>query len=415
MPLMMVTFLLLFLFQLSVMLHVSWGRFVYHTASLLDAARPLFLPLTLGALFLTLVGVIYDHSSHRLLQRGLQRRKTIFTQLLTAFTHRQQLERMIARDQQEATLDASELATSLRARVIGQDAICTDIAQQLRRRLALRNHDKPVGIFLFAGPSGNGKKHLAKQLARHMDRPLLTFDATDLASPYALSLLWGLPSIQGGTPNPGLLTQKIKENPTSIIVLDDIEQAHTAVMQKLLTAWNDGVLYDGATRDAVSIKRCIFILTSSLAAKNVVPDGQAPAREEGYTRHHATICLREAGFPADILNRVDRLFLFRPLRDLDMARVAALEIEKMIEGYGLHLAPGGVDPTPLYGVMRKNQTHHTITTVRDLLRFIEDMISDSLIAAQQRGDRRIALTFRDGHILVEGHTPNDARLGHASL
>ncbi|MXV35578.1 MULTISPECIES: AAA family ATPase [unclassified Saccharibacter] len=415
MPLMMVTFLLLLALQLSLMLHLSWHLLAHWVAALLDAGRPLYLPLGVVTFALTLLGVFYDRSSDRLLQRGLQRRKTLTTSFLTLFTHRRHLEEIMVRDQHESSLNAEELATSLRARVIGQDAICTDIAQQLRRRLALRVHDKPVGIFLFAGPAGNGKKYLAKQLSRHMDRPLLTLDVTDLSSPYALSLLWGAPNTPTGAATPGLLTRQVKAHPTSIIVLEDIEKAHSAVLKKLLTAWNDGALQDNATHETLSIKRCIFILTSTVAAQDLSHCAELSTSDTERRRGDAVALLRRADFPADILNRLDRLFLFRPLSDRDMARVAALEMEQMVEGYGLHLPPGGIDPTPLQRVITLNKERHVISTVRDLLRFVEDMISDGLIAAQQQGKRRVKLTFHDGRIIVESDDTHDTRLSQTSL
>ncbi len=326
-------------------------------------------------------------------------RRSWVMDVLDRLTNRAALEGRINQDTDAEFIDAAGLADALKSRVIGQNAICDDLAAQIRRRLALQQRGKPVGVFLFAGYPGTGKTYLGKRLAAELHRQLLHLDMTQCSRGMGATILFGSPRGYVGSDSYGKLTAGLRETPDAVVLLDEIEKADPEVHKKFLTAWNDGFVTEASDGRSISTTRAIFVLTTNAALDTLEDIRRRYANDPDEMRRAATSALKDAGFAPEVLNRIDRIFVFSRLEGLDVARVTALEIEQMIQGYGLAVGKQGIDPELLYRLMRRQEKFAEAGSSRDLVRVIEESIADSLINAKQQGARCVAL-IEDGNAVL---------------
>jgi ATP-dependent Clp protease ATP-binding subunit ClpA len=348
-----------------------------------------------GLLWLiTIIGIIHERkyqTADRQTERGWM------MDILDRLTNKQILEQKLASETDSEFINAAQLAERLKTKVIGQDAVCDDLAAQIRRRLALQQRNKPIGIFMMAGPPGTGKTYLAKCLAAELQRKLLHLDMTQFSrGGLAATQLFGSSKGYVGSDTYGKLTATLRDIPDSVILLDEFEKAHQEVHKNFLTAWNDGFVTEASDGRQISTTKSIFIMTTNAAVDTLRELVQRFSQDPDELRRASINALREAGFAPEVLNRLDRIFVFKPLEGLDIARVTALEIEAMIQGYGLNVSDGGIDPELLLGMMRRHDRLGVGASSRDLVRSVEESIADTLIEAKQKGYVRISLIFKNG-------------------
>ena len=283
----------------------------------------------------------------------------------------------------------------LGGRVVGQKDAITSVAHALRRaRAGLSDQGKPLGSFMFLGPTGVGKTELAKALAEFMfndEKALVRVDMSEYMERHATSRLIGSPPGYVGYEEGGQLTEVVRHRPYSLILFDEIEKAHPEVFNLLLQILDNGRLTDGKGK-TVNFKNSIIIMTSNVGSQYLKAMSHLGFSGEGETRLHdeeenfkskIMEALREE-FRPEFLNRIDEVIIFNPLRPADIERIVDLQIElvqKRLEEHRIRLA---IDPSakkylategfdPEYGA-------------RPLKRLVQKVILDTLADKMIRGE-----------------------------
>ncbi len=229
------------------------------------------------------------------------------------------------------------LEEQLHRRVVSQDRAVSALARAIRRaRAGLKHPNRPVGSFIFLGPTGVGKTELARALAGGLfgsDRALVRFDMSEFTERHSVSKLIGSPPGYVGHDEGGRLTEQVKRHPYSVVLLDEIEKAHPEVFNVLLQVFEDGHLTDGlGTR--VDFKNTVVILTSNVGARFMLKPGgvgfQSASASE-VSRSMSDIALAEVRrtFSPEFLNRIDEVVVFDPLSDDDLRRVLTLLVGQL--------------------------------------------------------------------------------------
>lgn len=225
----------------------------------------------------------------------------------------------------------------LRERVVGQDDALARVSHAIRRsRAGLSDARRPIGSFIFMGPTGVGKTELVKALAEFLfddERALIRLDMSEYSERHAVARMIGAPPGYVGHDEGGQLTEHVRRRPYSVVLFDEIEKAHSDVFNVMLQILEDGRLTDGKGR-TVDFRNTVLVMTSNIASAAIF---ELAVRDEKKMRSQALEALR-ASFRPEFLNRVDDIVIFRPLGkkeleriiDLQLARVATLLAERQI-------------------------------------------------------------------------------------
>ena len=229
-----------------------------------------------------------------------------------------------------------EMEQRLRERVIGQDAALTIVANAIRRsRAGLSDPRRPIGSFIFLGPTGVGKTETARALAEFMfddEQALVRIDMSEYMEKHAVARLIGAPPGYIGYDEGGQLTESVRRRPYAVILFDEIEKAHPDVFNILLQVMDDGRLTDAKGR-TVDFKNTVLIMTSNLGANLLITDALKSDHDFDMARESVMRVLREH-FRPEFLNRVDDMVIFRPLGAAQMSKILDLrlnEVSKLLE------------------------------------------------------------------------------------
>jgi ATP-dependent Clp protease ATP-binding subunit ClpB len=289
----------------------------------------------------------------------------------------------------------------LHERVVGQDAAIEAVASALRRsRAGLQDPDRPIGTFLFLGPTGVGKTELARALAEFMfdsQDAMIRIDMSEYMEKHSVSRLVGAPPGYVGYEEGGQLTEAVRRRPYSVVLLDEIEKAHADVFNTLLQVMDDGRLTDGQGR-TVDFKNTVLIMTSN------IPVGAAGDDTDSA---HGDAQLR-AGlldyFKPEFINRLDDIVRFEPLTREQISEIVDLQVARVIE----RVKERGVEVTltddarTLLGSLGYDPTYGA----RPLRRVIQKQLTDRLALALLKGELREGDSVRvdaiDGELVLEG-------------
>ena len=233
----------------------------------------------------------------------------------------------------------SKMAEELEGTVIGQDEAIKKVVKAIQRnRVGLKDPNKPIGSFIFLGPTGVGKTQLTKELAKFMfdsEDSLIRIDMSEYMEKFAISRLIGAPPGYVGYEEGGQLTEKVRRKPYSIILLDEIEKAHPDVFNLLLQALDDGHLTDSLGRK-VDFRNCVIIMTSNIGTRKLKEFGNGvgfnTSAKENAADDHAKSVITGAlkkSFAPEFLNRIDDVVLFNSLSREDIHKIIDIELEKL--------------------------------------------------------------------------------------
>ncbi|HEL1613078.1 TPA: ATP-dependent Clp protease ATP-binding subunit [Streptococcus suis] len=298
------------------------------------------------------------------------------------------------------------LASDLKAHVIGQDEAVDKIAKAIRRnRVGLGAPNRPIGSFLFVGPTGVGKTELSKQLAIELfgsADSMIRFDMSEYMEKHAVAKLVGAPPGYVGYEEAGQLTEKVRRNPYSLILLDEVEKAHPDVMHMFLQVLDDGRLTDGQGR-TVSFKDTIIIMTSNAGTGKVEASVGFGAAMEGRTQ--SVLGQLSNFFSPEFMNRFDGIIEFQPLSKENLLEIVSLmldDVNKRLSnnGISLHVTDKVKEKLVDLGYDPKMGARPLRRTIQDQ---IEDAITDFYLENPSEKDLRAVMTSK-GNIQIKANT-----------
>ena len=315
---------------------------------------------------------------------------------------------------QEESEKLLRMGKKVKSRVVGQDDAVDTVCRSIRRtRAGLKDPNRPIGTFLFLGPTGVGKTYLAQALAGYLfddEDALITVDMSEYMEKFAVSRLIGAPPGYVGYDEGGQLTEKVRRKPYSVVLLDEIEKAHPDVFNLLLQVLDEGRLTDSFGRK-VNFKNTILIMTSNLGTRDLAKAGglgfnrsdKKSIREKMVERVEEEL---KKTFNPEFLNRLDEMVVFNPLERKEIIRIVDLEIAEIFDrlkerDIAISLTPGakallaekGYDPT--YGARQLKRT---------IQKLVEDPMAEEILQGKYTAGSEVRISKKgDGLHFVDAN------------
>mgnify|MGYP001361013565 CR=1 FL=1 len=310
----------------------------------------------------------------------------------------------VAQTESEKLLNMEE---GLKGYIVGQDEAVSKLTKAIRRtRAGLKNPSRPIGSFIFLGPTGVGKTELCKVLAKYLfdsENALVRIDMSEYMEKFSLSRLVGAPPGYVGYEEGGQLTERVRRRPYSVVLLDEIEKAHPDIFSILLQVLDDGMLTDSLGRK-VDFKNTIIIMTSNIGTRDVKTLGsfgfsEGNANENKYSNMKST--LEEAMkklFNPEFLNRVDETIVFRNLEKEDIVKIIDIEIKDLVKNINENKMEISLDQSAkaFLADMGFDEKNGARPLRRAVQKYIEDPLSEEILRGM----------FKDGSKILVKHVEN---------
>ncbi len=299
----------------------------------------------------------------------------------------------------------------LMRRIVGQDKAIRAISRAIRRsRLGVASPNRPMGSFIFLGSSGVGKTEVARRLAEFLfgsQKHLIRFDMSEYMEKHAVSKLIGSPPGYVGHEEGGQLTERVRRNPYSVVLLDEIEKAHPDIANLLLQILEDGILTD-SLGNQVDFRNTLIIMTSNLGTRHLATRGHMGFREsgEGVDQKSAEQLIHtelKREFSPEFINRIDEVIIFNPLTDAELRAICQL----LIDDVNIAILPKNVqisvDETVvswLLGKAREEANSGARPLRRAIQRHIEDELSEFMIRNKDTVPERVDFVLQGDHVIL---------------
>ena len=308
------------------------------------------------------------------------------------------------------------LEENLHKRVIGQDEAVTAIAKAIRRgRVGLKDPNRPIGSFLFLGPTGVGKTELSKALAENLfgnENTMIRIDMSEFMEPHSVAKLIGSPPGYVGYDEGGQLTEKVRRKPYSVILFDEIEKAHPDVMNMLLQILEDGRLTDSQGR-TVNFKNTVIIMTSNVGARLITDrnklgftnnQNEEEKNKKDYeeTKKEVMAELKKQ-FRPELLNRIDDIIVFHKLENKDIEKIIDLmlnQVIKRMKAQDIEIEISD-DVKKLIAEKGVDNNYGARPLRRAIQSMLEDKIAEAILDGIVQPNKKAKVVVKDGNIVIE--------------